>query len=163
MLNEARLKLERMLDWFCCRYGLAKPRTYRKVAHKEYLAFAKSKKPSRECVRNAIRQQLGYVRRNLQYLDAFMQDGYAPDKKFINLIITIHIRYAQQKYMYNNNVHQVANRIVSISQPYVRPIVRGKAGKLTEFGAKLHLSVDERGLTRIEHLSFDAYNEGAML
>ena len=73
----------------------------------------------------------------MQYLDAFMQDGYAPDKKFINLIITIHIRYAQQKYMYNNNVHQVANRIVSISQPYVRPIVRGKAGKLTEFGAKL--------------------------
>lgn len=47
--------------------------------------------------------------------------------------------------------------------PYVRSIVRGKAGKLTEFGAKLHLSVDERGFARIEHLSFDACNEGAML
>ena len=48
LLNEAWLKLERMLDWFCCQYGLVKPRTYRKIAHKEYLAFAKSKKPSRE-------------------------------------------------------------------------------------------------------------------
>ena len=163
LLNEARLKLEIMLDWFCSRYGFAKPRTYRKIAHKEYLAFAKSKKPSRDFIRNAVRQQLGYVRRNLQYLDTFMQDGYAPDKKFINNIITIHILYAQQKYMYDNDVHQVANRIVSISQPYVRPIVRGKASKPTEFGAKLHLSVDERGFARIEHLSFDAYNEGAML
>jgi hypothetical protein len=163
LLNEARLKLEAMLDWFCRRYGLVKPRIYRKVAHKEYLAFAKSKKPSKERIRNAIRKQLGYVRRNLYYLDAFMQDGYAPDKKFFNHIITIHVLYVQQKYMYENDVHQVANRIVSISQPYVRPIVRGKVSKQTEFGAKLHLSVDERGFARIEHLSFDAYNEGALL
>ena len=163
LLNEARLKLEKIIDWFCRRYGFPKPRTYRKIAHKEYLAFAKSKKPSRVCIRNAIRQQLGYVRRNLQYLDAFMQDGYAPDKKFINSIVTVHILYAQQKYMYENNTHQVGHRIVSISQPYVRPIVRGKASKPTEFGAKLHLSIDERGFARIEHLSFDAYNEGALL
>ena len=55
------------------------------------------------------------------------------------------------------------NRIVSISQPYVRPIVRGKASKPTEFGAKIHLSVDELGFARIEHLSFDSFNEGPML
>ncbi len=46
---------------------------------------------------------------------------------------------------------------------YVRPVVRGKASKPTEFGAKLHLSIDEYGFARIEHLSFDAYNEGPML
>jgi hypothetical protein len=57
----------------------------------------------------------------------------------------------------------VENRIVSISQPYVRPIVRGKANKPTEFGAKLHLSIDERGFARIEHLTFDAFNEGPLL
>ena len=34
--------------------------------------------------------------------------------------------------MYENDVHQVANRIVSISQPYVRPIVRGKVSKQTD-------------------------------
>ena len=65
--------------------------------------------------------------------------------------------------MFENDTHKVENRVVSLSQPYVRPIVRGKANKPTEFGAKLHLSVDERGFARIEHLSFDPYNEGPML
>ena len=77
--------------------------------------------------------------------------------------ITIHLLYDQQKYLYDNNTHKVENRIVSISQPYVRPIVRGKAKTPTEFGAKLHLSIDEVGFGRIEYLSFDAFNEGPML
>lgn len=45
--------------------------------------------------------------------------------------------YEQQNYMYENHVHTVSDRIVSISQPYIRPIVRGKAKVPTEFGAKL--------------------------
>ena len=60
--------------------------------------------------------------------------------------------------MYENKVHSVPNRIVSISQPYIRPIVRGKAAAPVEFGAKLDLSIDEKGLARLERLSFDAYN-----
>lgn len=55
------------------------------------------------------------------------------------------------------------NRIESIIQPYVRPVVRGKAKAATEFGAKLHLSVDETGFGRIEYFFFNAYNEGFML
>ena len=35
--------------------------------------------------------------------------------------------YEQQKYMYDNIVHSVKDRIVSISQPYICPIVRGKS------------------------------------
>lgn len=58
LFNEARQKLEKMVEWFCSEYGLQKPRTYRKVAHKEYLAFAKAKKPSTDRIRQAIRQQL---------------------------------------------------------------------------------------------------------
>jgi hypothetical protein len=67
--------------------------------------------------------------------------------------------YEQQKYMYDNRTHTVADRIVSISQPYIRPIVRGKAKAPVEFGAKLDVSLDERGMARIERISFDAYNE----
>lgn len=48
---------------------------------------------------------------------------------------------------------------MSISQPYIRPIVRGKAKAPVEFGAKLDLSIDEKGIARLERLSFDAYNE----
>ena len=45
----------------------------------------------------------------------------------INDIETIRKVYEQQEYMYCNNTHVVSGRIVSISQPYIRPIVRGKA------------------------------------
>ena len=65
--------------------------------------------------------------------------------------------------MFKNRTHSVDDRIVSISQPYIRPIVRGKAKSPTEFGAKLDLSVDENGMSRIEKLSFDAYNECTVL
>ena len=58
---------------------------------------------------------------------------------------------------------RTAIKIVSISQPYIRPIVRGKAKAPTEFGAKLDLSVDEHGMARLEKLSFDAYNESDVL
>ena len=103
------------------------------------------------------------VDRDLEYLDGYMHLGFAPATKQIDNIITIHLLYEQQLFMYKNNTHKVENRIVSISQPYVRPIVRGKAKVSTEFGAKLHLSIDEIGFGRIEHLSFDAYNEGPLL
>lgn len=59
--------------------------------------------------------------------------------------------------------HSVADRIVSISQPHIRPIVRGKAKSPDEFGAKLDFSVDENGMARVEKLSFDAYNESEVL
>ncbi len=65
--------------------------------------------------------------------------------------------------MYNNNIHSVKERIVSISQSYIRPIVRGKAKAPTEFGAKLDMSIDEHGLARLEKLSFDPYNESDVL
>lgn len=55
------------------------------------------------------------------------------------------------------------NRIVSISHPNIRPIVRGKAKSPVEFGAKLDLSVDEIGMCRIEKLSFDVNNESTVL
>ena len=51
------------------------------------------------------------------------------------------------------------DRIVSLAQPWVRPIVRGKAKAKTEFGAKLSISV-VNGYIFIDRLSFDAYNEG---
>jgi hypothetical protein len=82
------------------------------------------------------------------------------DKELLDILMTV---YDQQRYMFESNTHSVENRIVSISQPYIRPIVRGKAKSPVEFGAKLDLSVDENGMCRIEKLSFNAYNESAVL
>ena len=44
----------------------------------------------------------------------------------------------------------------------MRPIVRGKAGRKTEYGAKIGVSV-VNGFTYIDHLSWNAYNEGSDL
>ena len=54
-------------------------------------------------------------------------------------------------------------RIVSISQPWLRPIVRGKAKAPVEFGAKFDLSLDSEGYGRIEKISFEASNESTCL
>ena len=64
--------------------------------------------------------------------------------------------------MYDNHTHSVPDRIISISQPWLRPIVRGKAKAPVEFGAKLDISV-VNGFTRHEYHSFDAYNEAIKL
>ena len=164
LLNEAREKLEEMIDYFNRAYHpWKKPRTYRQVARKEYLELAKSKKRTAKKIRRVIRKQLGYVLRDLGYLEAYMSEGYALPEKYIRNYLTILELYRQQKYMFDNKVNRVENRIVSISQPYVRPIVRGKAKAPTEFGAKYDVSIDEKGHARLEKTSFDPYNECGVL
>lgn len=68
-----------------------------------------------------------------------------------------------KKYMYDNKVHSIGQRIVGISQPWIRPIVRGIAKTLVVFGAKFDLSLDSDGYGRIEKISFEAYNESTCL
>ena len=163
LLNEAREKLETIIIRFCKTYGLARPRMYRRKARKNYLALAKTKKRSTKKIRFTIRKQLSYVRRDIKYLESFMSEGYAPSKKEIGQLLTIYKLYEQQKYMHKARVHSVTDRIVSISQPWLRPIVRGKIKTPVEFGAKFDLSLDENGYARIEKISYDAYNESTVL
>ena len=163
LLNEAREKLETIIYRFHKSYGLILPRRYSKRARKDFLAFAKCKKHTAKKIRKALRQQLSYVKRDIGYLDEFMADGYAPEQGEIPLLLTIFKLYEQQQYMYDNKIHSVENRIVSISQPWIRPIVRGKSNAPVEFGAKLDISIDSEGYARIEKISFDAYNESVCL
>jgi len=147
----------------CKSYGLQLPQRYRRKARKDYLAFAKSRKHSKKQVRSAIKKQLSYVHRDIGYLEGYFSQGCAPDVKDIPLILTIFKLYEQQEYMYKNRVHSVPDRIVSISQPWIRPIVRGKVKSPVEFGAKLDVSIDEEGNGRLEKVSYDAYNESICL
>ena len=164
LLNEAREKLEKMICEICSDCHFKRPRMYREIARKDYLAFAKRRKKGAKNARKAIKKQLGYVRRDLGYIEEFLkQKEDALSEKNRELLTVLLKVYEQQKYMYDNKIHTVKNRIVSISQPYIRPIVRGKAKSPVEFGAKLDLSVDENGMSRIEKLSFDAYNEESVL
>ena len=56
----------------------------------------------------------------------------------------------------------IPNRIVSVGKPYVRPIVRGKEVKDVESAAKCN-NIQLDGISFIEKLSFNAFNEGARL
>ena len=164
LLNEVREKSEGFIDQICHDYGFKKPRMYRKNARKDYLALAKCKKRPAKKIRKAIGKQLRYVRRNFGYLNEYLEkDEVELSNKETAMLDVLKTVYGQQLYMYENKTHSVENRIVSISQPYIRPIVRGKAKAPVEFGAKLDLSVDGNGMARIEKLSFDAYNEAEVL
>ena len=162
LLNEAREKLEKMIDIICYEQNYYKPRMYRQKARKDYLNLAKCKKRTAKKIRKAIKAQLQYIRRDLGYIDTFLEEIDLCDD-LSKQLATIRTLVEQQQYMYDNKVHSVPDRIVSISQPYIRPIVRGKAKAPVEFGAKLDLSIDENGIARLERLSFDAYNESDVL
>lgn len=163
ILNEAREDLEAIIDDLCDRFYYYKPRMYREKARKDYLNLAKCKKRTAKKIRKAIKKQLQYIRRDRKYLDEFLTKECELTTKQAARLAVIDQVYEQQKYMYDNRVHSVPDRIVSISQPYIRPTVRGKAAAPVEFGAKLDLSMDEKGMARIEKMSFDAYNESDVL
>ena len=164
LLNEAREKLESLIDEICDEYNFYKPRMYREKAREAYLALAKCRKRTGKRIRKAIGQQLRFISRDLGYIDMFVlyNDVALNDKQKKHLCVLREL-YEQQKYMYDNKTHKVKDRIVSISQPYIRPIIRGKAKAPVEFGAKLDMSIDEKGIARLEKLSFDAYNEEDVL
>ncbi len=77
-------------------------------------------------------------------------------------LLVISELYRQQQEMYNKRTHSVEDRIVSLSQPHVRPIVRGKVNASVEFGAKIAISLVD-GYVRMEKLSWDNFNESTTL
>ena len=163
LLNEARENAETLLDVLLHDPADGKkPRTYRKRARKDYLKYTRCRKHTAKMTRKAIGKQLAYLRRDLDAIDGKLSLGKNLPSRQTERLDTIRAVYEQQKYMYDNRTHSVPDRIVSVSQPFVRPIVRGKAGKPVEFGAKLDISVID-GWTRLECCSFDAYNEAGNL
>lgn len=165
LLDEARKKLESLIDKVHVA-GLTegkKPRTYRRRARRDYLRFIRNRNPSKKFLRKSIRKQLGYVARDLSYLEKILkQHPAALSTQQMTLFSTIRTLYRQQQEMYTNRTHSVTDRIISLSQPHVRPIVRGKTATPVEFGAKIEMSL-VGGYARIEKLSWDAFNEGGTL
>lgn len=143
-----------------------KVRTYRRKARKDFLAVSKTSRPSIKKIRKGIKKQIQYVARNLGHIEKLASSCEEPGNsplKLLNLqlykkLLVAAEVYRQQKTMFKHRKHSIADRIVSISQPNVRPIVRGKARTDVEFGAKISLSMVD-GYAFLEKLSWDAYNE----
>jgi IS5 family transposase len=166
LLNEAREKTEAMIDaMHAPQIGQSKkPRTYRRKARKDYLTVAKRKKPSYKKVRKAIGKQLRYLKRNLGHIETMVSAGlliHLSQRQYRNLLVIKEL-YRQQQLMYDSRSHKAADRIVSISQPHLRPIVRGKAKSDVEFGAKISVSLVD-GFSFVDRISWDNYNESGDL
>ncbi|WP_017659491.1 IS5 family transposase [Baaleninema simplex] len=164
LLNSVRKDTERIVDKMHEQQkvkGEKRPRTYRKQARKEYLKFSKRKKKSRKERINAVKKQLKYVKRNLEYIEKLIETGVSLEclshRQYRRLLVGVEI-YRQQQWMLENQTERIDDRIVSLSQPHVRPIVRGKARANTEFGAKISVSCWD-GYVFVERISWDNYNE----
>jgi IS5 family transposase len=169
LLNEAREFSEQIIDVLYPKTGWKKkPRTYREQARKAYLAIAKQRRPSGKARRRGIKQQLQYLRRNLGHIERLLEhwpEGSPlplPRWLLYRYWVIQHV-YAQQWEMYQDKSRRCDDRIVSISQPYVRPIVRGKLDKPVEFGAKLSVGLTGEGVACVDHLRWDAFHEGGDL
>lgn len=167
LLNNAREKLEELIDHIYTKeLHAVKPRTYRKIARKKYLQTAQNKNKSRKVIRKANRCQLNFVRRDIAIVNELLDAYQANNLKFpLNpsqqkYLFVVQTLYDQQKQMFDTNTHSIDHRIVSIHQPHVRPIVRGKAQAKVEFGAKIHVSIID-GISFLDEVSWDAFNEGS--
>lgn len=164
LLNQARQITEKIIDILyknVQRKLLAKPRTYRKIARKNYLKVAKKRRPSGKERGKAIKQQIQYIKRNLAHIDYLMEMGASLtilSKRQYKLLLVLSEVYRQQQWMWQNQKQRIDHRIVSLAQPHVRPIVRGKAGHQTEFGAKLSVSCVDNFIF-LDHLSWENFNE----
>ncbi len=168
LLNQARMQTKKIID---CLYKTVKekvktkPRTYRQTARKEYLKVAKQRRPSRNQKRKAIKKQLQYIKRNLSYIQQLIAHGAdlsSLSKRKYKMLLVVTEVYRQQSWLIENKKQSIQNRIVSLSQPHIRPIVRGKAGKPVEFGAKISASYFD-GYVFLDRISWDNFNESGDL
>ena len=106
-----------------------------------------------------------YIKRNLGHVEQLIDSGASLisllKKQYKTLLVVTEV-YRQQLWLFENNKQTISDRIVSLSQPYIRPIVRGKAGKNVEFGAKPSASCFE-GYVFLDRISWDNFNESEEL
>ncbi|MEO6133946.1 MAG: IS5 family transposase [Ginsengibacter sp.] len=165
LLNDAREKSEELIDFLCgLKKGITKPRTYREIARKQYLKVAQKKHKTKKEIRGAIKKQLACLHRNIKNIYVLLQhfEEIPFKKNRYKYFLVIQTLYDQQSEMHKKKIHSIDDRIVSIHQPHVRPIVRGKQNAKVEFGAKIDISITN-GFAFLEESSWDAYNEGTTL
>ena len=168
LLNQARELCEEIIDRLFGsvkdRYDY-KPRTYRRVARKDYLAYTKTRTHTGKLIRTHVRKQLNYVARDLRIIEDLVNHdanlAILPRTLYRKLLVIGEV-YRQQQEMYDANVHRCNGRIVSISQPHVRPIVRGKEHTPTEFGSKVAIGL-VGGYAFITDIAWENIAEASLL
>jgi len=163
------------LIWNCCQQvylfiqhrrkelKLRKSRMNYPRQKENFQSYQKTRKKTKRTEKKLRKKLLKFLLKLLQHLDDLQQKHHISlsnkDQSKLRTIIKI---YEQQHDKLYGDSTQIKDRIVSLSKPYIRPIVRGKETKPVEFGAKVNM-IQVGGINFIEHLSYDAFNEGTRL
>ena len=178
--SEMRYPTDQKLLWECVekayeimcelsgRMGVRRPRTKYLDVERANLSYRKQRKHSNVQTRKMTRRLLSLLEKLLKEIRRMEREHggggellTVKERRTIDIVTKV---YRQQHNHFDSGDRResIPDRIVSVSKPYVRPIVRGKEVKGVEFGAKCNnIMVD--GISFIEKLSFNAFNEGTRL
>lgn len=167
LVEDGSKYIDRMIDKVCGIKKIRKPAGVEPNRIRAiYLNVIKRKHKGSKLVRDALTRMLPLLYRDILTLlnligvdDETYGRFNCTQKRTIQAVIDM---YHQQEKMLRLGTHTCDNRIVSIHQPHVRPIVRGKTKAKVEFGAKIGVSIVD-GFSFIDHHSWEAYNEASDL
>ena len=163
VLHDAVKVSDRLIEKLCKITGTPLPRSFLKTARANFLGIVKKRRKGKREIRKGISLQLHYLFKHIGSIADIVAKNNTSclkklkkrERQFIGTIIKV---YYQQKEMFDKKAHQCKDRIISVFQPHIRPIVRGKSKAKVEFGSKIGVAV-VKGYTFIDHHSWDAYNE----
>ena len=147
--------------------GIHRMRTKYLDVSRDNMAYMKQRRHTKQRTRKIIRRLLDLLGKILTELRRLDREnpcaGFFSDKQLAEIETITKIYRQQRNHQKSGNAKEsIPDRIVSVNKPYVRPIVRGKEIKKVEFGAKCNnILID--GMSFIEKLSFNAFNEGTRL
>ena len=178
--SEMRYPTDQKLLWECCekaysimcmvcqRLGIHRPRTKFLDVKRANLTYVKRRKHNKSQQRKITRRLIKLLGKILAEIRKICrvhddaEDVLTVKEKSVTEIITKVYRQQKNHFENDNPRESIPDRIVSLAKPYVRPIVRGKEVKPVEFGAKCN-NIQVDGISFIEKLSFNAFNEGTRL
>jgi Transposase domain (DUF772). len=158
------------VDWLyshlcklCKELRVARPRNKYAEVKSAYLSHSKKRKRKVSATRMLTRRLLHLLEKLLCQMHELIGGNrnrlnlHSDFMRRLNVIAKV---LDQQERLFAGK--KVTDRIVSIDKHYIRPIVRGKEVKSVEFGAKVN-NIQVGGISFIQHLSFEAFNEGGLL
>ena len=177
--SEMRYPTDQKLLWECVekgyglmceasqKLGIHRPRTKYLDVEKANLTYRKQRKHTKSQTRKITRRLLDLLGKILREMRRMEREHEGVnmftdrERQAIDIITKVY-RQQHNHFQSGDARESIPDRIVSVNKPYVRPIVRGKEVKSVEFGAKCNnILVD--GISFIEKLSFNAFNEGTRL
>lgn len=139
----------------CNRASVSQLRTKYLTWQARYVGYSKMRRKTKKKTKAIKRSSLRLIKKLTDFLLDYQVLLNDKELKRLRLIKKV---YFQQKLLFEKGILP-KNRVVSLHKEYLRPILRGKEIKAVEFGAKVNKFIVD-GIGFIEHLSFDAFNEG---